>query len=143
MKLSEHFSLEEMTRTSTGLPNAPSQGQIDRLKDLCASVLEPLRAEWGPVRIDSGFRSPDVNERVGGVPSSQHCLGEAADIVPLDADLDVVYDWIVRASSLRFGQCIKEEKGASRWIHVSLPGSGRANQEALVFDGRVYRPYAG
>lgn len=143
MNLSEHFSLEEMTRTSTGLPNVPSEGDIARLKGLCASVLEPIRAEWGPIRIDSGFRCHDVNEKVGGVPSSQHCPGEAADIYPLEADLDIVYDWIVKASPLRFGQCIKEDKGRSRWIHVSLPRANAENQEALVFDGHGYRPYAG
>jgi zinc D-Ala-D-Ala carboxypeptidase len=143
MRLSDHFTLEEMTRTSTGLPNVPSDGEIEKLKELSSSVLEPIRAEWGAIRIDSGFRCADVNEKVGGVPSSQHCLGEAADIVPMEADLDIVFDWIVRASSVRFGQCIREDKGKGRWIHVSLPRADRENQEALVYDGHRYRPYTG
>ncbi len=143
MRLSDHFTLEEMTRTGTGLPNVPSEAEVEALKGLCSSVLEPIRAEWGPIRIGSGYRSPDVNARAGGVPGSQHCLGEAADIVPIEAGLDMVFDWIVKAGAIRFGQCIREEKGGSRWIHVSLPRAGRENQEALVYDGHHYRPYAG
>ena len=142
MQLSEHFSLEEITRTSTGLPNEAPPRATDRLAELCASILEPVRAKWGPIRIDSGYRRREVNEKVGGAPGSQHCLGEAADIVPLEAGMDEVFDWIVRGSGLCFGQCIREDKG-SRWIHVSLPRTGRPNNEALVYDGRGYRPYAG
>jgi len=143
MKLTDHFTLEEMTRTSTGLANVPSDGEIEKLRELSSSILEAIRAEWGPIRIDSGFRSADVNEKAGGVPGSQHCLGEAADIVPIEADLDIVYDWIVKASAVRFGQCVREDKGRSRWIHVSLPRANRENQEALVYDGHGYRHYAG
>jgi len=147
MKLSEHFELSELTRTSTGLPNNPTQGEVLKLTDLCVSILEVIRAKWGPVKIDSGFRCLAVNEAVGGVADSQHVFGEAADIVPVDVTIvgvDEVYEWIVKKSGLRFGQCINERRGSSHWIHVSLPRmNGKKNQEALVFDGHTYKPYAG
>lgn len=144
MQLSEHFSLEELTRTSTGLPNTPAQAETGKLTDLCASILEPIRARWGAIKVDSGFRCPVVNKAVGGVADSQHVLGEAADIVPVDAAIDEVYEWIVRESGLEFGQCINEHRGGYHWIHISLPRTnGKKNREALVFDGHSYRPYAG
>ncbi len=144
MRLSDHFSLDEMTRTATGLPNDPPDVAVARLRDLCASILEPVRAEWGPVRVDSGFRCPEVNRAVGGVAGSQHVSGEAADIDVPGADLDGVYHWIVRHSGIAFGQCINERRGSSHWVHISLPRTdGKPNREALVYDGHGYSAYAG
>jgi hypothetical protein len=93
------------------------------------------------LKITSGFRSWPVNAAVGGVNTSQHCFGEAADFQPVHADLDEVFRWIVRESGLQFGQCINEHRNASRWVHISLPRKGKRNLEALVYNGREYLPY--
>lgn len=80
-----YFSWHEFTRSSKardlGIPNEPSDADRQRIRLLCAHVLDPLRRHLGrPVRITSGYRSRDLNAAVGGSDSSQHTLGEAADI---------------------------------------------------------------
>lgn len=82
MKLSPHFTLQELTTTShPDLQDEPSVEVIINLVYLCAVVLEPLRKMIGhPVRINSGYRSARLNKEVGGVPNSYHLTGRAADI---------------------------------------------------------------
>lgn len=81
MQLSPHFTLAEMTTTSTGLPNEPSADVIVSLAHTC-EVLELIREAIGghPIIINSGYRCPDVNKAVGGSKTSQHLSGRAADI---------------------------------------------------------------
>lgn len=82
MNLTPHFTLEELTVTATGLPNKPHGLELERLHAL-ALFLECIRTRWnGPITITSGYRSPAVNRAVGGVSSSRHVSGEAADIKP-------------------------------------------------------------
>lgn len=144
MQLSPHFELDELTHTSTGIPNFPSEIEKAKLTDLCNSILEVIRAKWGPIRIDSGFRCPEVNAKVGGVATSQHVYGEAADIVPMTADIDKVFAWIVNESGLNYGQAIREHRPSSGadWIHISLPDNKHHCQALISHDGRTYEPYA-
>lgn len=84
-RLSPNFTLAELTRSQTaarlGLDNTPTPAVVAALAALCVHVLEPLRARvGGPLVINSGYRSPAVNKRIGGAATSQHALGEAADI---------------------------------------------------------------
>lgn len=140
MQLSKSFTLAELTVTKTGLPNVPGAEEVERLRWLAEEILQPIRDRFGPIRINSGFRTPAVNLAAGSkTPSSQHIKGEAADIVPLEARLTEVFDWIVKESGLFFGQCILE-KGT--WIHISLPREGKPNQRAMIFDGKDYKLYA-
>ena len=79
----ERFSFPELVRTDTGLPNVPGWKEVLNLR-LLARYLDLVREEYGkPIRVNSGFRSEAVNEKVGGVRNSAHLLGLAADIVPL------------------------------------------------------------
>ena len=81
MRLSKNFTLAELTKTNTGIPNIPSDIEVERLRLLCDKVLQPLRDIYGsPIIVNSGYRSQQVNKVVGGVPTSQHCRGEASDI---------------------------------------------------------------
>lgn len=84
-RLSENFSLAEMTHSNTavsrGIPNNPDRVSIANLQLLVDNVLQPLRTRLGrAVRVTSGYRSRPVNSAVGGAASSQHIVGEAADI---------------------------------------------------------------
>ena len=78
-QLTQHFSLREFIISATairhGIDNTPSEETVARLKALCDNVLEPLRRRFGRIRITSGYRSPSVNAKVGGVATSQHTLG--------------------------------------------------------------------
>ena len=81
MKLSNNFTLSELTYTSTNLPNIPMKTELDSLILLTNKILQPLRDMYDkPIHINSGYRSPVVNKKVGGVATSQHIKGEAADI---------------------------------------------------------------
>lgn len=137
MKLSKNFTIDELTVTSTSASNEPTEDQKDKLLYVCQYLLQPIRDEFGPVQVNSGYRSEGVNLAVGGSETSQHCKGEAADIrVP---NLWEVYEWIV--NHLSFGQCIYEENGAAKWIHISLTRLDDDNQEALLYKDGTYTNY--
>lgn len=127
-QLSAHFSLAEMTRTSQPFPNSPGPVQTANLKALCEHVLEPVRAHFGkPVRVNSGYRSAKVNAAVGSKSTSQHLLGQAADIeIDGVANADLA-KWI--RDNLAFSQLILENyhKGQpnSGWVHVSWDASSK------------------
>lgn len=134
MQLSERFQLHEFLRSQTasrlGIDNTPTDTVIRKLQALCHNVLEPVRLEFGPVRISSGYRSPALNKAIGGSASSQHCLGEAADFeVPGVSNLDVA-QWMHR--KLNYDQLILEfytpGQPNSGWVHVSWRPNYR-NQE--------------
>lgn len=88
MKLSEHFDLKELTVTSSGLPNQPMPSELENLKKLVENILEPLRVLYDkPIHINSGYRSPSVNLKAGGVATSHHLKGSCADITSPDNGL--------------------------------------------------------
>ena len=86
MKISRNFSTEEFSASETaakyGIVNQISTTeQRDAIFALVRKVLQPLRDLYQkPMKVNSGFRTPELNARVGGVATSQHCKGEAADI---------------------------------------------------------------
>ena len=123
MQITKNFTLEELTATSTMMPNMPNDVQLDSLKQLAVNVLQPLRDLYGqPIDINSGFRSVSVNISVGGVNTSQHCKGEAAD---LSCDDNAAIFNLVR-NNLEFDQLIWEAGNdiAPAWVHVSYKSSG-------------------
>jgi zinc D-Ala-D-Ala carboxypeptidase len=121
IRLSTHFMLSEFIVSQTaarqGIDNTPSQMVVDNLRRLCADILEPIRERFAcPVVISSGFRCPALNAAVGGVPGSQHVIGQAADIlVPGYGDPLRVAQFI-KESTLLYDQCIYEYDS---WTHVS------------------------
>lgn len=146
MNLSPHFTLAEMTRTSSGLANVPTDAEVKALTALCVTLLEPVRNRFGPVSIHSGFRSKAVNAKIGGSKTSQHMRGEAADFHCPGATLEDVMRWIVVESGLSYGQVILEghTAGEPTWIHLSLGSPwrlGSSCMQALTFDGKAYHPY--
>lgn len=125
MKLSEHFSLSEFTRSNTakahGWKNEPSPAEVEWLRYLCVWVLEPLRQELGrPISISSGYRCPKLNDAVGGVSKSQHMYGQAADIHILGSADGARIMKILRKNPF-VNKALYERSSTTggRWIHVA------------------------
>lgn len=107
--VSKNFDYKEFEKSDTakkfGIINVINTSEIrDSIKALVIEVLQPLRDAWGkPLSINSGYRCKKLNEVVGGVETSQHCKGEAADIscsepaklAQLAYDLELPYDQMI------------------------------------------------
>lgn len=124
MKLSNNFSLAEMTRSSTAVKkrilNEPNEAQIENLRILCENVLQPLRDALGPIHISSGFRSVKLNTAIGGSSSSQHCaLKGAASDIDMGKRNAEVFNYI--KDHLIWDQLIWEfgDDNNPSWVHVS------------------------
>lgn len=120
-RLSPNFLLAEFTLSQTasrhGIDNMPPDWAIHALEQLCLNVLEPVRAHFErPVLISSGWRGPELNRRVGGSKTSQHCKGEAADFRVAGVSNLAVCQWMERR--LNYDQLIYEF-GEAGWVHVS------------------------
>ncbi len=123
--LSAHFSLDEMTVSQTAtrldLDNDPDEKQTDNLRRLC-ETLEQVRQVLGkPITVSSGFRSPAVNAAVGGVPTSEHCDGRAADIICPAYGNPYQVAMAIANAGVAFNQLIIEY---GRWVHISVPKAG-------------------
>ena len=141
MKLSEHFTLEEMTYSDTarsyGIPNTPGPKERLALANLCQKILEPVRQKFGhPITVTSGYRSEQLNRAVGGVRNSQHKTGDAADIVCRSVPNVALFrlmEQMVHSGEIEVGQLIWEggTAGNPAWIHVSNPRPGKKNGEVV------------
>ena len=132
-----YFTIEELCASDTarrrGIDNTPDAAKRQKLQTLIEQLLDPIRAAWGaPIVVNSGYRSPKLNAAVGGVSTSQHLRGVAADIsVGTPAENKRLFDRIVSLRDegrIAFDQLIWE-KGSSagpEWIHISYrPGANR------------------
>ena len=131
MKLSEHMTLAELTKTNTGIENVPNEAQVENLKRVCR-WLERLRKRWNdkygdgddPIIINSGFRSAEVNKAVGGVPTSNHLTGCAVDIRCIGMEQALRYASILLdisdMSREDFDELLIEQKRSVVWIHFAV-----------------------
>jgi len=137
MKLSENLSLDEVIKSNTairrGIDNTPSEEHLENLKYVAEKVFQPIREHFGvPIYISSGYRSPELNEAIGGSPRSFHSHGMALD---LDQDgrnkgvsnADVFY---FIKDNLPFTELIWEfgDENNPNWVHVAL-AKGRENEK--------------
>jgi hypothetical protein len=132
VNLSEHFTLEELSYSDIAkrhsLDNNPDQLTISNLTRL-AKLLEDVRALFGkPIRINSAYRSITVNSLLGSKPTSQHCIGCAADIHIDGLTPDQIVNRIVN-STIQYDQLIREYDS---WVHISVP-----NSEGYIFRKNV------
>lgn len=137
VKLSTHFTLEEMCLSSVaiklGITNLPQKEEyLTSLKYICINILEPVRARYGaPIKVTSGYRCCSLNAAINGAAHSQHCLGQAVDLMgqsPLDTILLYVY---LRCTN--FDQLILEQKGNVIWVHVSCKPNAISNRHMCLF----------
>jgi len=146
MNLSPNFTLSELTKSETALrydmDNTPTQEVIECLQALAVHVLQPVREHYATgVKVNSGFRHPEVNAKVGGSKTSDHCRGMAADIeIPGVSNYELAH-WI--QENLSFTQVILEfyTPGIpdSGWVHVSYDPSNLKKQSltATKQDGKT------
>ena len=151
MQLTEHFTLEEFTTSSTakarGIDNSvSSQRVVYNLRNLCEQVREPLRSYANqPITISSGYRCKALNKVVGGARNSQHMTGEAADIhIPLYdfkdytgsrlTDIQLARDWMQwLTDNTDFDQLILETVNRRIfWIHVSCKRDRSLNRHQVI-----------
>lgn len=131
-----YFTIDEMCKTSTGISNIPDDGVKENLVALITNVLDPVRQKYGkPIKVNSGYRSKQVNAAVKGASSSQHVSGEAADIsAGSPAENKKLFEII---STMNFDQCINEFNYS--WVHVSFSRKKNRKQrlEAIKINGKT------
>lgn len=144
IQLTPHFTLAEFTRSGTAISrnikNDPSNKEIERIRQLCENVLEPLRRRFGVIRITSGYRCPKLNKAVGGVATSQHLYGEAADIHISSVEQGVkMCGYLIE--NISFDQLILEHinREGSGWIHVSYKSDRNPNRHQYIREYTVDR----
>ena len=150
MKLSEHFTLGELTKTSyiTNDGNIPSQTAIDNLRRLCADWLEDLRYSQNtlygdkngdiPIIISSGYRSEEVNRLCGGAKGSNHLTGCAVDIKCCGPEQMIRMAGILLdvsdGTKRDFDELILEKRGTTYWVHFAV--RPKDNRRKILFDCR-------
>lgn len=144
--MGKYFTIEELTKTDTGLDNTPNELEIKHLEELI-KVIDNIRGEWtelcklnkwgsASILVNSGFRSDAVNKAVGGAKNSEHKLGYAVDFEPSNQRNKEFWDFIVdyvTTNNIGFSQLIAEKprNGIPSWIHFSI--NGRNGQRKQIF----------
>lgn len=137
-RISQHISYPEAVHSYTAkrlhIDNTPNELQLAAMRNVANKVFEPLREfVGGPVKINSFFRSYELNKAIGGTRNSQHMTGEAIDI-------DDTYGYATNSEmfhfikdNLDFDQLIWEfgDDNNPAWIHVSYKLNGRNRQQVL------------
>lgn len=137
----QYFTVSELTRSSTaqsrGIDNTPPSEHRANLESLIVNCLDPIRRLYGrPIIVSSGYRSPALNAAVGGVANSQHTTGQAADLVPASGgSLEGLFRAAVQFGD--FDQLIMEQRGASKWVHVSWRPTNRRHTILKISNGQT------
>lgn len=132
-KLSENFDLEEFTRSDKakelGITNEPGEKELAALRVLVSRTIQPLRDKLGlPIHVNSGYRCPELNKSVGGVPTSQHQKGEAADL-SIDGKASDILE-ALENNNIPFDQAILYRK--QNFLHVSLKLDGVQRSNVII-----------
>lgn len=151
-RLSDHFTLGEMIKTSvkTSDGNIPSEEHIENLRKLC-QWLEGLRLRWNmkygngddPIIINSGYRSPKVNKAVGGVATSNHLTGCAADIQVTGQDQLIRYATILLDISDEWGfdfdeLLLEHSRNYTYWLHFAVRPLKKGNRRKIRFINKPF-----
>lgn len=126
----KYFTIKELCRSNTatqyGIDNTPNDEVVGNLTKLVDNVLDPLRERYGkPIIVNSGYRSPELNRKVGGARKSMHMDGMAADIDTNNIQENRVLFDIIK-NNLDFDQLIWEKGGS--WVHVSYREGNNRHQ---------------
>ena len=129
----KYFTIKELcssaTAKSRGINNDPSFQVEQNLEALVENILDPLREKYGkPIRVNSGYRSPELNRAVGGAATSQHIKGEAADITGGSKEENRKLFELIKTSGI-YDQLIDESNYS--WVHVSYKKNGGNRMQIL------------
>jgi len=139
MRLTDNFTLAELTKSQTaercGIDNNPDKEHIENLQKLCNNILQPVRDYFQkPVTISSGYRSPELSQKIGSSSRSQHCKGQAADFEVPSVSNKELADFI--NDNLDFDQVILEfhnpDEINSGWVHASYVGDANRSEYLLA-----------
>ena len=151
-KISKYVTYSEVTKsnqaTALKLANIPNATQLNNLRLVCTNVFDKVREHFGkPIGISSGFRSVELNAKIGGSKTSQHCEGKALDI---DGDVfgginNKLLFFYIKENCI-FDQLIWEfgSENAPDWVHVSYNEGKNRGQvlRALKVGGKtIYKPF--
>lgn len=141
IRVSEHITLEEATKSVTakgkGIDNTPDEKTLEVMKQTAEILFEPLRRFWGvPIYVSSMFRSPELNEAIGGSKTSDHMKGRAID---LDAHVyghisnRQIFEYL--RDHVDYDQLIWEFGNADEpdWVHVSYRGDENRRQKLMAY----------
>ena len=139
MKISKHISYKEAIKSNTALrlnlDNTPDDYQMSNMVNIAINVFEPLR-EWvgGPIKINSMYRSQELNQAIGGSKSSQHCEGRAIDLDDTFGHKTNAEMFNYIKDNLNFDQMIWEfgNKKNPAWVHVSYVSEDQNRNRILI-----------
>lgn len=137
--MKSYFTIEELCKSDVAeqqnIDNTPLENIQENLKKLI-EFLNPLREAWGSaIRINSGYRCPELNQAVGGVATSAHCEGWAVDMYPINKKFTKFKQFIVDyLKDKTFDQAIIEKSGHSQWIHLGLWSRGRQRKQIFKIE---------
>lgn len=126
--MGKYFSIAELTKSETAnkrkIDNKPTKEVENCLNQLIDNILDPLRKAYGqPIIVSSGYRCPELNKAVGGARTSQHTLGQAADIHTKSKESNKQLFELIKQLKLPFDQLINEYNYS--WVHVSYSNRNR------------------
>lgn len=124
MDVGKYFSLHEFIKSTKAskllISNQPNSLAIDNMCLLCNTVLDPIRAVVGPVRITSGYRCEDLNKAIGGAENSRHIYGLAADFKVKNFLSHQLVELIRRLPNLPIDKCIAYSKDTGGHVHIQI-----------------------
>ena len=136
--ISKHISYKEgvysITAIRKGIDNEPNKEQLSNMKLVAEKIFEPVRIHFKvPIKVNSFFRSPDLNKAIGGSTKSQHCKGQAIDIDDTYGKIknSDIYWWIKK--NLDFDQMIWEfgNNDNPDWVHISYVSPDKNRNRCL------------
>jgi len=144
-RISKHISYKEAVGSNyakqKGIKNKPNEEQVENMKLLSEEVFEPLR-EWvdAPIKVNSMFRSLELNTALKGSKTSSHMKGEAMDITSMGGKSNLEMFHYIK-DNLCFDQLIWEFGAEPKWLHVSYNKDNNRQQVLVTKKRGVYYTY--